>query len=97
VGKCAHPDPQLCSRTPKSLPATDPRRKEPTAPDDWERLREPGLAHVLITACDASSAYRVFDALADRFPAVDPPAWLSAPPGLAAFAVLTPIRGADGG
>jgi hypothetical protein len=64
---------------------------------DWERLQEPGLVHVVVTARDANSAYRVFDALVDRFPAVDPPAWLTAPPGLVAFAVLTPTRAADRG
>jgi hypothetical protein len=51
--------------------------------------------HVVITARDADSAYRVFDALVDRFPAVDPPARLAAPPGLVAFAVLTPTRGPE--
>jgi hypothetical protein len=66
-------------------------------PDDWERLLEPGLVHVVVTARDATSAYRVFDALVDRFPAVDPPDWLAAPPGLVAFALLTPTRVADGG
>lgn len=67
----------------------------PDRPEEWERLYEPGLVHVVITACDADSAYRVFDALVDRFPAVDPPARLAAPPGLVAFAVLTPTRGPE--
>ena len=57
--------------------------------DAWERLEEPGLVHVLITARDECSAYRVFDALVDRFPAVDP-----APgperQGLVVLAVLAP-------
>lgn len=50
---------------------------------DWEHLREPDLVHVLITARDESSAYRVFDALVDRFPAVNPPALRPALPGRA--------------
>ena len=67
----------------------------PERPEKWEPLREPGLVHVVITARDADSAYRVFDALVDSFPAVDPPARLTAPPGLVAFAVLAPTRGPD--
>lgn len=67
----------------------------PDRPETWERLHEPGVVHVVITARDADSAYRVFDALVDRFPAVDPPAPLTAPHGLVAFAVLTPTRGPD--
>jgi hypothetical protein len=67
----------------------------PDRPEEWERLHEPGLVHVVITARDADSAYRVFDALVDRFSAVDPPARLAAPPGLVVFAVLTPTRGPE--
>lgn len=58
--------------------------------EDWERLREPGLVHVVVTAGDVASAYRLFDALVDRFPAVEPPACLGAPPGLVSLAFLTP-------
>jgi hypothetical protein len=65
-------------------------------PADWECPQEPGLVHVLITALDETSAYRVFDALVERFPAVDPPQPHPAPPGLVAFAVRTPTLGADG-
>lgn len=65
----------------------------PDRPEERESLHEPGPVHVVMTARDAESAYRVFDALVDRFPAVDPPARLAAPPGLVAFAVLTPTRG----
>ncbi|MGW5350709.1 hypothetical protein ACWERV_09345 [Streptomyces sp. NPDC004031] len=57
---------------------------------DWECLREPGLVHVVVTAGDAASAYRVFDALVDRFPAVGPPARLGAPPGLVSLAFVAP-------
>ncbi|WP_031517520.1 hypothetical protein [Streptomyces sp. NRRL F-5123] len=60
--------------------------------EDWECLREPGLVHVVITAGDAASAYRVFDALVDCFPAVEPPASLGAPPGLVSLAFLAPTR-----
>ncbi|MFI0720360.1 hypothetical protein [Streptomyces sp. NPDC021224] len=58
--------------------------------EDWECLREPGLVHVVVTAGDAASAYRVFDALVDRFPAVGPPARLGAPPGLVSLAFVAP-------
>lgn len=58
--------------------------------EDWKCLREPGLVHVVVTAGDAASAYRVFDALVDRFPAVDAPARLGAPPGLVSLAFVTP-------
>jgi hypothetical protein len=60
--------------------------------EDWERLQEPGLVHVLITARDESSAYRVFDALVDRFPAVNPPAPRPARQGLVVLVVLAPTR-----
>ncbi|WP_188280116.1 hypothetical protein [Streptomyces sp. CBMA29] len=58
--------------------------------EDWEDLREPGVVHVLITARDEASAYRVFDALVDRFPAVGPPAPGRSRPGLVVLAVLAP-------
>lgn len=60
--------------------------------DDWEDLREPGVVHVLITARDESSAYRVFDALVDRFPAVGAPTPGTPRPGLVVLAVLAPTR-----
>jgi hypothetical protein len=60
--------------------------------EDWEDLREPGLVHVLITARDESSAYRVFDALVDRFPAVGPPVPRPGRQGLVVLAVLAPTR-----
>jgi hypothetical protein len=62
--------------------------------EDWEHLQEPGLVHVLITARDESSAYRVFDALVERFPTVGPPTPRSEPPGLVVLAVLAPTLGA---
>lgn len=61
--------------------------------EPWEHPREPGLVHVLITARDESSAYRVFDALVESFPAVGPPAPRDDPPGLVVLAVLTPTLG----
>ncbi|NUR66315.1 MAG: hypothetical protein HOQ47_11185 [Streptomyces sp.] len=60
--------------------------------EDWERLAEPGLVCVVVTARDPDSAYRVFDALVDRFPAVGPPACRAAPPGLVSLAFLAPTR-----
>jgi hypothetical protein len=51
-----------------------------------------GLVHVLITARDETSAYRVFDALVERFPGVEPPVPRPARPGLVAFCVRTPTR-----
>ena len=65
-------------------------------PADWERPQEPGLVHVVITARDEASAYRVFDALVECFPAVEPPQRRPAPPGLVAFVVRTPTLGAGG-
>jgi hypothetical protein len=64
--------------------------------DEWERLAEPGLVHVLITARDECSAYQVFDALVDRFPAVGPPAPGPVRQGLVVLAVLAPTRCAGG-
>ena len=66
-------------------------------PEDWERLQEPGVVQVVITARDENSAYRVFDALVHCFPAVDAPVSRAAPPGLFALAVLAPTRDAQGG
>lgn len=40
---------------------------------DWDPGHVPGQAHVVITAADEVAAYRVFDALVDRFPGTDPP------------------------
>jgi hypothetical protein len=65
--------------------------------EDWEDLREPGLVHVLITARDEVSAYRVFDALVDRFPAVGPPVPGRPRPGLVVLSVLTPTGSPAGG
>jgi hypothetical protein len=61
--------------------------------DTWRELRGPGVAHVLITARDETSAYRVFDALVDRFPGVEPPRPGPARSGLVTFAVITPTLG----
>jgi hypothetical protein len=55
--------------------------------------RTDGLAHVLITAGDEASAYRVFDALVERFPGVEAPVPWPARPGLVAFRVLAPTLG----
>ncbi|SFE61542.1 hypothetical protein SAMN05216251_10479 [Actinacidiphila alni] len=55
--------------------------------EDWEELREPGLVQVVITSWDESSAYRVFDALVDRFPRTGPPG--GAPDPLSGLVVLT--------
>jgi hypothetical protein len=60
--------------------------------DDWEDLGRPGLVHILITARDETSAYRVFDALVERFPGVNPPAPGPARPGLVVFTVLAPTQ-----
>lgn len=49
-----------------------------------------GLAHVVITARDEASAYRVFDALVEHFPGVEAPVPWPARPGLVALRVLTP-------
>ncbi len=48
--------------------------------------------HVLITAGDETSAYRVFDALVDRFPGVDPLPAPAALPGLVVLSVPAPTR-----
>jgi hypothetical protein len=61
--------------------------------EDWERPQWPGFVHVLITARDEASAYRVFDTLVDRFPGVHPPSPCPAGPGLVVFSVLTPTHG----
>jgi hypothetical protein len=77
-------------------------------PENWEDLREPGLVHVLITSRDESSAYRVFDALVDRFPCTGPPALRSPGPlgapapgfprlGLVVLSVHTPTGFPPGG
>ncbi|MFI0896294.1 hypothetical protein [Streptomyces sp. NPDC020983] len=58
--------------------------------EDWERLREPGVVQVVVTARDAASAYRVFDELVDRFPGAGAPVPLGAPPGLVSLAFLAP-------
>lgn len=63
--------------------------------DDWNLLRWPGLAHVLITARDETSAYRVFDALVDRFPGVNAPCPRQTRPGLVVLSVITPTRSPD--
>jgi hypothetical protein len=52
-----------------------------------------GLVHVLITARDEPSAYRVFDALVERFPGVEPPDPRPSPEDLVVFSVLTPTLG----
>jgi hypothetical protein len=61
--------------------------------DAWHWLRYPGLVHLLITARDEASAYRVFDALVERFPGLEPPSLRPAPDGLVAFSVLAPTLG----
>ena len=58
--------------------------------DEWDPRRTPGLVHVLITAGDEASAYRIFDALVDRFPDVGPPTRPPAGPGTVVLAVLAP-------
>jgi hypothetical protein len=52
-----------------------------------------GLVHVLITARDETSAYRVFDALVERFPGVEPPDPCPSPHDLVVFSVLAPTLG----
>lgn len=64
--------------------------------EDRECPQWPGQVHVLITARDEDSAYRVFDALVDRFPEVDPPAMCVSRPGLVVFSVLAPTLGRPG-
>lgn len=49
-----------------------------------------GLAHVVITARDEASAYRVFDALVERFPGTEAPVPWPARPGVVTLRVLTP-------
>jgi hypothetical protein len=49
-----------------------------------------GLAHVRITAADEASAYRVFDALVERFPGVEPPVRRPSRHGLVVLAVVAP-------
>lgn len=58
--------------------------------EEWDPRRTPGQVHVLITAVDEASAYRVFDALVERFPGVDPPTPQPARPGTVVLAVLAP-------
>ena len=55
--------------------------------------RRAGLVHLLITARDEASAYRIFDALVERFPGVEAPCPRPAPDGLVAFSVLAPTLG----
>jgi hypothetical protein len=71
-----------------------PVDREPPAPC---REGDAGVAHVLITAWDENTAYRVFDALVERFPGVDPPVPWPAHPGLVAFRVRTPTLGSTRG
>lgn len=59
----------------------------------WGASRGRGIAHVLITARDEDSAYRVFDALVECFPGIDPPCPRPARLGLVAFAVVAPTLG----
>lgn len=61
--------------------------------EDWDRLQAPGLVHVLITARDERSAYRVYDALVDCFPGVDAPATCPSHHGLIVLTVMTPTCG----
>ncbi|MBY8878767.1 hypothetical protein [Actinacidiphila acidipaludis] len=62
--------------------------------DEWDPRWTPGLAHVLITAGDETSAYRIFDALVDRFPGVEPPTRPPARPGTVVLAVVAPTADA---
>ena len=62
------------------------------AEEDWTGPWTSGLVHVLITAADEASAYRVFDALVERFPGVEAPTPRPARPGQVALSVLTPTR-----
>ena len=62
--------------------------------EEWDPRRTPGLVHVLITAADEASAYRIFDALVDRFPGVDPPTHPPAGPGTVVLAMLAPTQDA---
>lgn len=52
-----------------------------------------GLVHVVITARDESSAYRVFDALVEWFPGVEPPDPWPARPGLVALSMFAQTLG----
>jgi hypothetical protein len=61
--------------------------------EERDGVRWPGLVHVLITARDEASAYRVFDALVERFRGADPPCPGPAWPGLVVFSFLTPTLG----
>lgn len=58
--------------------------------DERDTRRTTGLVHVLITAGDEASAYRIFDALVDHFPGIDPPTPQPASPGTVVLAVLAP-------
>lgn len=58
--------------------------------EEWDHRRTTGLVHVLITAGDEAAAYRVFDALVERFPGTDPPTPQPARPGTVVLAVLAP-------
>lgn len=55
--------------------------------------RGSGLVHLLITARDEASAYRIFDALVERFPGVEAPCPRPAPDGLVVLSVLAPTLG----
>lgn len=67
--------------------------------DEWDAWagrgaeRRQGLAHVLITAWDEDSAYRVFDALVECFPGIGPPCPRPVRPGRVALAVVAPTLG----
>jgi len=61
--------------------------------DAAQCLRYPGLVHLLITARDEAGAYRVFDALVERFPDLEPPFFRPAPDGLVVFSALVPTLG----
>lgn len=56
----------------------------------WTRTWTSGLVHVLITAADEASAYRVFDALVERFPGVEAPVRGVSGHGIVMLAVSTP-------
>ncbi|SEO96096.1 hypothetical protein SAMN05216267_10616 [Actinacidiphila rubida] len=59
--------------------------------EEWDPRRTLSLVHVLITAGDEASAYRIFDALVDRFPGIDAPSPRPpARPGTVVLAVLAP-------
>lgn len=60
------------------------------AEEDWTGPWTSGLVHVLITAADEASAYRVFDALVERFPGVEAPVQWVSRHGLVVLAVPTP-------